>query len=143
MAKVTAAGLKAILSSPWYLDYISTGPDWRKYYQVEPLNFPGKLRIQVVFELNVYILSFLFAAIHNRSICFLADCHSRQKCFSNSGSTVYLRYRSSEVLGDGRRGMSLGRMGRRYKRRFAALVWHFYLLYCTVTSQVLKVRRLW
>ncbi|XP_056395945.1 beta-hexosaminidase subunit beta isoform X1 [Hyla sarda] len=39
--KVTDAGLSAILSSPWYLDYISYGQDWQKYYKVEPLNFNG------------------------------------------------------------------------------------------------------
>lgn len=38
---VTAAGLKAILSSPWYLSRISLGPDWHGYYAVEPLNFTG------------------------------------------------------------------------------------------------------
>uniref|UniRef100_A0A8C5QMZ6 Beta-hexosaminidase n=1 Tax=Leptobrachium leishanense TaxID=445787 RepID=A0A8C5QMZ6_9ANUR len=41
LAKVTAAGYQAILSSPWYLDYISYGQDWRKYYAAEPLNFNG------------------------------------------------------------------------------------------------------
>jgi len=41
LAKVTAMGLKALLSTPWYLDYISYGPDWRDYYAVEPLNFNG------------------------------------------------------------------------------------------------------
>ncbi|XP_055968442.1 beta-hexosaminidase subunit beta-like isoform X4 [Sorex fumeus] len=40
-ADVTAAGFPVILSSPWYLDYISYGQDWRKYYQAEPLNFEG------------------------------------------------------------------------------------------------------
>ena len=38
---VTAAGLKAIISSPWYLDYISYGADWQNYYKVEPLDFNG------------------------------------------------------------------------------------------------------
>jgi len=41
LASVTASGLKAILSSPWYLDYISYGPDWRNYYAAEPLSFNG------------------------------------------------------------------------------------------------------
>ncbi|XP_051552505.1 beta-hexosaminidase subunit beta-like isoform X2 [Myxocyprinus asiaticus] len=38
---VTGAGFTTILSSPWYLDYISYGQDWQRYYKVEPLNFPG------------------------------------------------------------------------------------------------------
>lgn len=38
---VTAAGYKTILATPWYLDYISYGQDWQKYYGAEPLNFNG------------------------------------------------------------------------------------------------------
>lgn len=41
LCKVTAAGFQAILSAPWYLDYISYGQDWRKYYTVDPHNFNG------------------------------------------------------------------------------------------------------
>ncbi|NXR40953.1 HEXB hexosaminidase, partial [Zosterops hypoxanthus] len=41
LSSVTGAGLTAVLSSPWYLDYISYGQDWKKYYSVEPLKFPG------------------------------------------------------------------------------------------------------
>uniref|UniRef100_A0A8C6WJI1 Beta-hexosaminidase n=1 Tax=Neogobius melanostomus TaxID=47308 RepID=A0A8C6WJI1_9GOBI len=41
MHKVTAAGYTTVLSAPWYLDYISYGQDWQKYYKVEPLNFDG------------------------------------------------------------------------------------------------------
>ena len=40
---VTKAGLRAILAAPWYLDYISYGSDWRKYYVIEPLSFNGKI----------------------------------------------------------------------------------------------------
>ncbi|XP_062942421.1 beta-hexosaminidase subunit beta [Cynocephalus volans] len=39
--QVTESGFPTILSSPWYLDYISYGQDWRKYYNVEPLDFSG------------------------------------------------------------------------------------------------------
>ncbi|CAH2296835.1 beta-hexosaminidase subunit beta [Pelobates cultripes] len=39
--KVTAKGFQAILSAPWYLDYISYGQDWQKYYVAEPLMFDG------------------------------------------------------------------------------------------------------
>ncbi|XP_038621448.1 beta-hexosaminidase subunit beta [Tachyglossus aculeatus] len=38
---VTAAGFTTILAAPWYLDYISYGQDWKKYYSVEPLKFSG------------------------------------------------------------------------------------------------------
>uniref|UniRef100_A0A673CDG2 Beta-hexosaminidase n=1 Tax=Sphaeramia orbicularis TaxID=375764 RepID=A0A673CDG2_9TELE len=41
MHKVTGAGYTTILSAPWYLDYISYGQDWQKYYKVEPLSFNG------------------------------------------------------------------------------------------------------
>ncbi|XP_051516194.1 beta-hexosaminidase subunit beta-like isoform X2 [Myxocyprinus asiaticus] len=41
LQNVTGAGFTTILSSPWYLDYISYGQDWQRYYKVEPLNFKG------------------------------------------------------------------------------------------------------
>jgi len=41
LAKVTGKGLRAILSSPWYLNYIGYGSDWTKYYLAEPLDFYG------------------------------------------------------------------------------------------------------
>jgi hexosaminidase len=41
LAAVTAAGYQAILTAPWYLNYISYGEDWPKYYLVEPTNFTG------------------------------------------------------------------------------------------------------
>lgn len=42
LKNVTEAGFTTILSAPWYLDYISYGQDWQRYYKVEPLNFPGQ-----------------------------------------------------------------------------------------------------
>ncbi|XP_074076495.1 beta-hexosaminidase subunit beta-like [Macrotis lagotis] len=41
LQKVTEAGYTAVLAAPWYLDYISYGQDWKKYYTVEPLDFVG------------------------------------------------------------------------------------------------------
>nr|XP_060617653.1 beta-hexosaminidase subunit beta isoform X1 [Anolis sagrei ordinatus] len=41
LRKVTKEGHPAILAAPWYLDIISYGQDWKKYYNVEPLNFLG------------------------------------------------------------------------------------------------------
>ncbi|XP_074649889.1 beta-hexosaminidase subunit beta-like [Tubulanus polymorphus] len=41
LAKVTKAGLRTILSSCWYLNEISYGIDWPKYYKCDPQDFPG------------------------------------------------------------------------------------------------------
>ncbi len=41
MAAVTKAGFHSVLSAPFYLNYISYGEDWPKYYSVEPSNFTG------------------------------------------------------------------------------------------------------
>jgi len=41
LAKITSKNYRALLSTPWYLDYISYGADWRNYYKVEPLSFNG------------------------------------------------------------------------------------------------------
>ncbi|KAK2704849.1 beta-hexosaminidase subunit alpha-like [Artemia franciscana] len=41
MAKVTSAGFQAILSSPWYLNYLHYGIDWPRYYMADPHNFSG------------------------------------------------------------------------------------------------------
>ncbi|XP_048338151.1 beta-hexosaminidase subunit alpha [Sphaerodactylus townsendi] len=40
-AWVTKAGYRAVLSAPWYLNWISYGQDWLEIYEVEPLAFKG------------------------------------------------------------------------------------------------------
>lgn len=41
MNQITEKGLPSILSSCWYLDHLSTGGDWKKFYSCEPSEFPG------------------------------------------------------------------------------------------------------
>lgn len=41
MYRVTNDGFSLIISSNWYLDHISSGGDWYKYYEVDPHDFGG------------------------------------------------------------------------------------------------------
>lgn len=41
LSDITRKGLPALLSSCWYLDHLSTGGDWIKYYNCDPQDFPG------------------------------------------------------------------------------------------------------
>ncbi|KAM3874025.1 beta-hexosaminidase subunit beta [Diretmus argenteus] len=41
MANVTSAGYQTLLSTPWYLNRISYGQDWRGIYKADPQDFKG------------------------------------------------------------------------------------------------------
>lgn len=42
LSKVTAKGHNALISACWYLDHIGPNDgDWLKFYQCDPLDFPG------------------------------------------------------------------------------------------------------
>ncbi|XP_072228778.1 beta-hexosaminidase subunit beta isoform X1 [Leuresthes tenuis] len=41
MANITTAGYQTLLSSPWYLNRISYGQDWRGFYKADPQDFKG------------------------------------------------------------------------------------------------------
>lgn len=57
MTKITEKNLSVLLSSPWYLNHISTGPDWKTIYLCEPLCFNGE---RTNFIENFTIKSFIF-----------------------------------------------------------------------------------
>ncbi|XP_012273215.1 beta-hexosaminidase subunit beta-like [Orussus abietinus] len=40
----TRAGHPVLLSACWYLDHIAGGGDWKKFYNCDPLSFPGNSR---------------------------------------------------------------------------------------------------
>ncbi|KAM9330971.1 LOW QUALITY PROTEIN: beta-hexosaminidase subunit beta [Gastrophryne carolinensis] len=46
LSRVTAAGFYAVFASAWYLDYISTGQDWQRYYQADPQSFAAILLLR-------------------------------------------------------------------------------------------------
>ena len=48
---VTKAGFRALISSPWYLDYISYGRDWVYYYNVRKIsrNFITFLKFEILY----------------------------------------------------------------------------------------------
>ncbi|KAH9396435.1 hypothetical protein TYRP_019842 [Tyrophagus putrescentiae] len=41
IARATASGYRTLLSAPWYLDWVSWGQDWVRYYETDPLGFNG------------------------------------------------------------------------------------------------------
>jgi len=43
---VAQKGYNMILSSPWYLNMITYGQDWKKYYMTEPDNFTSRQQIK-------------------------------------------------------------------------------------------------
>ena len=36
--------MRVLLSAPWYLNYITYGIDWHKYYKIDPQNFGGNVK---------------------------------------------------------------------------------------------------
>lgn len=47
LERATKAGHPVLLSACWYLDHISNGGDWKKYYTCDPLGFPAPPGVNV------------------------------------------------------------------------------------------------
>ena len=70
--QATAAGHRVLLSSPWYLNYISYGIDWPKYYEIDPQEFGGTLqqkRLVIGGEVSICIYSIIL--IQNFSLKYI------------------------------------------------------------------------
>lgn len=52
MEAVTAAGFHGVLSSCWYLNYISYGIDWHKYYACDPQSFEGDFPVLASMDMD-------------------------------------------------------------------------------------------
>lgn len=64
MRKVTKAGLRVILASPWYLDQPGSTQKWARYYNVWPLAFKGQSYTCVPWLVEVLLTAvFLYVVI--------------------------------------------------------------------------------
>ena len=52
MYKLTKLGFHVVRSTDFYLNYISTGPDWKGYYKRELFDFNGKILKSRAYEHN-------------------------------------------------------------------------------------------
>lgn len=62
--RVTKAGLRVILASPWYLDQPGPKNNWARYYTVWPLAFKGQNRTCVLWLVEVLMVCYLFGPYH-------------------------------------------------------------------------------
>lgn len=47
---LTEAGHQVIVSSCWYINYISYGQDWKNFYNCDPTDFQGELTQPQVYK---------------------------------------------------------------------------------------------
>ncbi|XP_041082725.1 beta-hexosaminidase subunit alpha-like isoform X2 [Polyodon spathula] len=64
--RVTKAGQRAVLASPWYLNLIGYGQDWTHYYTVDPLGFKA----------DRDPIHFSWVSVSSRQDCSLAELDS-------------------------------------------------------------------
>lgn len=64
MANVTASGYQALLSTPWYLNRISYGQDWRGVYKADPQDFKGWCDFTLDFVPLLLIRRYFFEYLH-------------------------------------------------------------------------------
>ena len=70
---VTAAGHQAILSAPWYLNYIKYGSDWVKFYKVDPSSFGGNSTQQELLLGGEVSLKFTLSVEGNNTLLALVS----------------------------------------------------------------------
>ena len=65
--------MRVLLSAPWYLNYISYGIDWHKYYKIDPQHFGGNNKqrnlvlggeVSTYFNNNTYLALLIEQSIH-------------------------------------------------------------------------------
>lgn len=58
--QITKYGYPTLVASPWYLNYVSYGLDWEKYYLAEPLDFNGsdaeKALVSIIYLVNMLLV---------------------------------------------------------------------------------------
>ena len=88
---MTGDGYRAILSAPWYLNYIDYGSDWTQYYKVDPTDFGGKddnFKLVVGGEvcyvyLYISYAIYILATLDSRNVYYMSITYFRFVCGEN------------------------------------------------------------
>ncbi len=87
--QVTRLGFDAVLSAPWYLNYMKYGSDWVKFYKVNPLDFYGSP------EQKSRLLGGQVSTINltNKIQRISGSCHCFRSAYGGSLSIRLMQYR--------------------------------------------------
>ena len=56
VSDLTAAGHQVIVSSCWYINYITYGQDWKNFYKCDPTDFEGSISVDVSSSSSIVII---------------------------------------------------------------------------------------